>query len=39
MFGAMPSYGFFIRHAKDVDLSHVEIRTIKDDARAEQQTV
>jgi polygalacturonase len=33
MFGAMPSYGFFIRHAKDVELSHVEIRCVKEDAR------
>jgi polygalacturonase len=33
MFGAMPSHGFFIRHAKGIELSNVEIETMKPDAR------
>lgn len=33
MFGAMPCYGFFIRHVKGIEMSHVEIECIKPDAR------
>jgi polygalacturonase len=33
MFGAMPSHGFFLRHAKNISLSNVEISSLKDDAR------
>jgi polygalacturonase len=33
MFGAMPSHGFFIRHAKNVELSNIEIAPVKEDQR------
>lgn len=33
MFGTMPSHGFFIRHARDVQLSNIEIETVKPDLR------
>lgn len=33
MFGAMPSHGFFIRHAKGVELSNIDIAPLKEDAR------
>ncbi len=33
MFGPMPAYGFFIRHARDVQLSNIEIRVEKKDFR------
>jgi polygalacturonase len=33
MFGNMPSHGFFIRHAKGIELSNIEIETIKEDQR------
>jgi polygalacturonase len=33
MFGDMPSHGFFIRHAKGVEVSNVEIETLKPDLR------
>ncbi len=33
MFGAMPSHGFFIRHAKGVELSNIEIASVKEEAR------
>jgi hypothetical protein len=33
MFGAMPSYGFFIRHAAGIELSNVQVLTQKPDAR------
>jgi polygalacturonase len=33
MFGDMPSYGFFIRHAKGIELSDVHLSTVKADAR------
>jgi len=33
MFGTMPSHGFFIRHAKNIELSNIEIETIKPDQR------
>jgi len=32
-FGAMPAYGFFIRHAKNIELSHVELKLENDDFR------
>ncbi len=33
MFGPMPAYGFFIRHVKGLQVSNVEVRTMKEDAR------
>ena len=33
MFGAMPSHGFYIRHAKNIEISDVEIVALKEDAR------
>ncbi len=33
MFGILPSYGFFIRHASNIHFSNVTLRTTKDDAR------
>jgi polygalacturonase len=33
MFGEMPAYGFFIRHAKRLELNDVEVGFLKDDAR------
>jgi polygalacturonase len=33
MFGATPSHGFYIRHAKNVELSDIEIVPLKEDAR------
>ena len=32
-FGAMPVYGFFIRHAKNIELDHVELKLENDDFR------
>ena len=32
-FGPMPAYGFFIRHAKNIELSHVEMKLENDDLR------
>ena len=32
-FGEMPAYGFFIRHAKNIELSHVELKLENDDFR------
>ncbi|MGA8042809.1 MAG: glycoside hydrolase family 28 protein, partial [Terracidiphilus sp.] len=34
MFGPMPASGFFLRHMKNVEMSHVEIANIAPDARA-----
>lgn len=34
MFGILPATGFFIRHAKNLEFSNVEIATAKSDARA-----
>ncbi|HLQ50667.1 MAG TPA: glycoside hydrolase family 28 protein [Terriglobales bacterium] len=31
--GDMPSYGFFIRHAKGIEFTNVEVSTIKEDLR------
>jgi len=33
MFGEMPSHGFFLRHAKNISLSNVEISSLEPDAR------
>lgn len=33
MFGPMPAYGFYFRHIKGLQVSDVEVRTMKDDAR------
>jgi len=32
-FGAMPAYGFFIRHAKNIELDRVELKLENDDFR------
>lgn len=32
-FGAMPAYGFFIRHAKNIELNHVTMKLENDDFR------
>ena len=33
MFGEMPSLGFFMRHMRNVEMSHVELATLSPDAR------
>lgn len=33
MFGALPASGFFLRHARNVEMSHIEIATEHPDAR------
>jgi polygalacturonase len=33
MFGQMPSLGFFLRHVRNVEMSHVELATLTPDAR------
>jgi len=33
MFGATPSHGFYLRHIKNIELSHVEIASKVPDAR------
>jgi polygalacturonase len=33
MFGQMPSLGFFMRHMRNVEMSHVELATLAPDAR------
>ncbi len=33
MFGTMPSHGFYIRHAKGIELSNIQIDTVKPDLR------
>lgn len=33
MFGTLPAYGFFIRHAKGIELNNVEVSYIKGEAR------
>ena len=33
MFGTMPSHGFYVRHARGVEISNVEIETMKPDMR------
>ncbi len=32
-FGAMPAYGFFMRHARNIELSHVELKLENEDYR------
>jgi polygalacturonase len=32
-FGKMPSYGFFVRHVKDIQFNNVEVTLLKDDQR------
>jgi hypothetical protein len=34
MFGPTPSQGFFLRHMKNVEVSHVEIQPVAADPRA-----
>ncbi|MGH9401742.1 MAG: rhamnogalacturonidase [Terriglobia bacterium] len=33
MFGTIPCYGFYIRHVRGIELSHVEVHYMKEDAR------
>lgn len=33
MFGLMPAYGFFIRHARGIELTNVEVAFMKEDGR------
>jgi len=33
MFGPMPAYGFYLRHIRGIQMSDVELRTMKEDAR------
>jgi polygalacturonase len=33
MFGTLPAYGFFIRHARGIELNNVEVSFMKDEAR------
>jgi polygalacturonase len=33
MLGALPAYGFFFRHVKRLEMSHVEVQPLKPDAR------
>ena len=33
MFGSMPAVGFFLRHLRNLEMSHVEIAPIHPDAR------
>ncbi|HEV7217714.1 MAG TPA: glycoside hydrolase family 28 protein [Terriglobales bacterium] len=33
MFGPMPAHGFFIRHAKGIEMTNIEITYLKEDAR------
>ncbi|HXM34064.1 MAG TPA: right-handed parallel beta-helix repeat-containing protein, partial [Pyrinomonadaceae bacterium] len=33
MFGELPAYGFFIRHAKGIELNNVEVSYLKEDQR------
>jgi hypothetical protein len=33
MFGIMPAYGFFIRHARGIELNDVEVGFLKEDRR------
>jgi hypothetical protein len=32
-FGPMPAHGFFLRHVRNLDMSHIEIRPTSPDAR------
>ncbi len=33
MFGTMPAYGFYIRHVKGFEMSHIELKYLKEDQR------
>jgi polygalacturonase len=33
MFGPMPAHGFYARHVRGLEMSHIEIQTMKEDAR------
>jgi hypothetical protein len=33
-FGTLPSYGFFVRHVKDIQFNNVEVSFLKDDMRS-----
>lgn len=33
MFGAMPSYGFFLRHVSGLEMNHVKVGYVKPEAR------
>jgi hypothetical protein len=33
MFGMLPAYGFFIRHARGIELNNVEVGFMKEDRR------
>jgi hypothetical protein len=33
MFGTMPAHGFYIRHVKGLEMSHIEIEPLAPDAR------
>ncbi len=33
MFGVTPAQGFYLRHVKNIDMSHIEITSIAPDAR------
>jgi polygalacturonase len=33
MFGTMPAFGFFLRHVRNVEMSHVEVASVAPDAR------
>jgi len=33
MFGELPAYGFFLRHAKGIDLNNIEVNYLKEDLR------
>ncbi len=33
MFGVLPSYGFFLRHARNVHLSNIRVETVRNDLR------
>jgi len=33
MFGPMPAFGFFLRHVRNIEMSHVEIAAAQPDAR------
>ena len=33
MLGTLPTYGFYLRHVKNIEMNHVEVRPLKADAR------
>ena len=34
MFGTMPAFGFFLRHVRNIEMSHVELASTAPDARS-----